>query len=63
MYGKEQAEKDLVEQLADSLCEAVEYLDAQTIIKCIKVALSDLQGYHENELAKLKEINDSIPLP
>lgn len=40
------SETQLIEDLRDSFCVAVEQLDAQTIVKCIKVALQvDAEHY------------------
>lgn len=50
------SETRLIEDLRDSFCVAVEQLDAQTIVKCIQVALEvDAEHY-----AKQAEIYTTV---
>jgi hypothetical protein len=45
-------EQELIESLAESFSIAIEFLDAETIIKCIKVALENDKKYYEENYNK-----------
>lgn len=53
-------EDELIEDLADSFTVATEFLDAQTIIKCIKIVLERDKEYYQSMLTKYQTIENSI---
>lgn len=53
-------ENELIESLAESFSIAVEFLDAQTIISCIKVALARDKEYYKTTFDKYEAIENSI---
>lgn len=53
-------ENDLIEALADSFSMAVEFLDADTIVKCLKIVLEKDLNYYESMYKKYKIIASKI---
>lgn len=56
------AESELIEALAESFSIAVESLDAETIVRCIKAALADDKKHYETIFNKYNAIEDSLTL-
>lgn len=63
MADQSKLEQELIDDLADTLCMAVEDLDAQTIIRCIKAAIGDLANGHQKQLTLLNQLDEAIRLP
>ncbi len=57
---QDELESELIANLADTLCLAVENLDAETIIRCIRTVLETDVGYHADRLNKYSALLDSI---
>lgn len=57
---QDELESELIANLADTLCLAVENLDAETIIRCIRTVLENDVGYHVDRLNKYSALLDSI---
>jgi hypothetical protein len=53
-------EDELIDDLAEAFSIATEFMDAQTIIKCIKVALERDKDHHQSMLTKYQTIENSI---
>ena len=53
-------ETELIEELMEAFSIATEFLDAQTIIKCIKIALERDKEHYRLMLAKYQTIDNSI---
>jgi len=53
-------EQDLIEALADSFCVATEFLDSETIIKCLKAALRQDVEHYTGVLQKYTDIYNAV---
>lgn len=57
------SEQELIECLADSFTVATEYLDSETIIKCLKAALSQDLEYHSKMSGIYRDLKNAIREP
>jgi len=53
-------EDELIEALSEAFSIATEFLDAPTIIKCIKAALDTDKEYYSSMLEKYQTVDNSI---
>ena len=56
-------EQELIEALVECLCAASEFLDADTIIKCIRVALQKEVDYYGGKAELYKSVLSHVLEP
>jgi hypothetical protein len=53
-------EQELIESLAESFCVATEFLDSQTIIKCLRAALRQDVEHYQEVLQKYTDVYNAV---